>query len=507
MRFRNKETAPVPSENDAEVSGEAQEEKNQKRGGKLMGAIKRFFGGDKASVVNEKNDKTEDAENQESNNDKSGNATENIESSLEDGRESDDKFVGTIESDQSSSEQEQKITDEQWDWFVNVAFDSEKSKEQKDDEIEENEELFDRASGVVWDILESHDGLEEPDDLTKEQWARILKGETTLQEEFARDITDEQWDWFVDTVFDPIGGVDKEKQQLYDRGFEVLKGILRDNGGLELDDFTKEQWARILKGETSVREELEQETGESYDVVMQRKRDHFIENHLKPQFVNLPKQEKLPKQEIISKQENENSTEPLSELEQKIIDGFSRKPDNESVDASESDQSSSEQEQKITNEQWDWFANVYLGSEISREQQDDEIEENEELFNRTIEKYYELIDNNEGLGLEAYDFKPEQWASILKGETSVPEELATIITDKQWDWFVDVKFAPWLSHEDSEDEGSKYFLYNRASAVLQFILKNNEGLDPDDLKKEQWARVLKAFSKNRRESEGENNEQ
>ncbi|GEM_PF-6208805 len=506
MRFRNKETAPAPSENDAEVSGEAQEEKNQKRGGKLMGAIKRFFGGDKASVANEKNDKPEGAENQESNNDKSGNATENIESSSDDGRESDDKFVDTTESDQSSSEQEQKITDEQWDWFVNVAFDSEKSKEEKDDEIDENEELFDRASGVVWDILESHDGLE-PEDLTKEQWARVLKGETTLQEEFARDITDEQWDWFVDTVFDPIGGVDKEKQQLYDRGLEVLKGILRDNGGLELDDFTKEQWARILKGETSVREELEQETGESYDVVMQRKRDHFIENHLKPQFANLPKHEKLPKQEIISKQENENSTEPLSELEQKIIDGFSRKPDSESVDATESDQSSSEQEPKITSEQWDWFVSVAFDSGKPYDQQDDEIEKNEELYYRAHEKLNELEDNNEGLGIGAYEFKPEQWASILKGETSVPEELATIITDKQWDWFVDVEFAPWLSHDDGENEGGKRFLYNRASAVLEFILKNNEGLEPDDLKKEQWARVLKAFSKSRREAEGENNEQ
>jgi hypothetical protein len=287
----------------------------------------------------------------------------------------------------------------------------------------------------------------------------------------------------------------------------VLKGILRDNGGLELDDFTKEQWARILKGETSVREELEQETGEPYDVVMQRKRDHFIENHLKPQFANLPKHEKLPKQEIISKQENENSTEPLSELEQKIIDGFFRKPDNESVDASESDQSSSEQEPKITSEQWDWFVSVAFDSGKPYDQQDDEIEKNEELYYRAHEKLNELEDNNEGLGIGAYEFKPEQWASILKGETSVPEELATIITDKQWDWFVDVKFAPWLSHEDSEDEGGEYFLYNRASAVLEFILKNNEGLEPDDLKKEQWARVLKAFSKSRREAEGENNEQ
>jgi hypothetical protein len=63
-----------------------------------------------------------------------------------------------------------------------------------------------------------------------------------------------------------------------------------------------------------------------------------------------------------------------------------------------------------------------------------------------------------------------------------------------------------LSHDDDENEGGKRFLYNRAYAVLKFILNNNEGLEPEDFTKEQWARVLKAFSKSRREAEGENNE-
>ena len=89
-----------------------------------------------------------------------------------------------------------------------------------------------------------------------------------------------------------------ESQKIYDRGWEVLSKILEDNGGLEFYDFTKEQWARILKGESSAREELERETGEPYDVIMQRKREHFVEDHMKPQFINVPKQETISKQEL-----------------------------------------------------------------------------------------------------------------------------------------------------------------------------------------------------------------